>query len=584
MKQLIYLVFLVLFCACQNTEDLPFEENGPDRQNTAVNVDFTLPEGLQSRSATRAYGDGLTVNQIRWAVYKSSDAATPGELVNEGTVQLPAGQSALSGRFIIEKLPIGETLDFVFWAENSESGYTFNAATGTVEMNYGNAVCNDEKRDAFFRSIRNQKITRGLDLSVVLRRPFAQLNILTDDLPAGDNNLYSVELGSGIFYDQLNLLTGHAVSNSGASTVTFRGAVASTETMTIGKDANAKTYSVVSMNYLLVDGNQDQPELDNSELHFVKFLKNDISLLGVDNNGLDNVPFKRNHRTNIYGSLLTTDGSANYLIEPNFYDPDLEPETVISTEEKLREYLSIARDASTTSTISLGSNIELTQPIDITVAGNVKIDLRGKTISASTTAVAENKFLNKPIITLNHKDATLTITDSSTPADGNYGNLGIGHADYVVGVVQGNLVLDGGDYHGKKGCVIWLKKPNEDGSYTVPEFSPSVHILKGTFSAANMTDGVYKLLDFDLAVPGSVTSWAANNVRNFIVYGGEFKEYDPSNATVNGYTGWNFLPSKQTSSAQSVADNSKDDADNGQDPNYSSIYDEATQRYKVTKK
>lgn len=579
MKQLIYLVSLVLFCACQNTEDLLDNDNGSDGQSAAVTVDFTLPDGLQSRAATRAYGDGLTVERIHWAVYKSSGANnSPGALVKDSIVALPSGQSVLSGKFIIDKLPIGETLDFVFWADNSKSRYEFNVSSGTVSMNYESATCNDENRDAFFRSERNVTITKGLDLSVVLRRPFAQLNILTDDLPVGDENKYSVELGSGSFYDKLNLLTGHAESNAGAQTVTFRAAKASTETMVIGE----KTYSVVSMNYLLVDGDQDDHANDNSKLHLVKFLKNDISLLGVNGNGLTDVPFRRNYRTNIYGSLLTTDGSANYLIVPNFYEPDLGVETLITNETELKNFLSQARDMSVETTILLSSNIELTEPLDIGISGKIKIDLRGNTLSASIDAVVNGRFNDKPVITLNNKDAILTITDSSTPTDGNYGNIGNGYADYAIGVEQGTLIMDGADCHGKYGCVKWLKKSDDQGTYTETS-SPRVSILKGTFSAAEMKDGVYRLLDFDLQVPSGVKNWTNNNVRNFIVYGGEFKNYDPSNAVVNGHGSWNFLPSKR--SGQSVADNkaSGNTIEDNDQADYTSTLDESTQRYKVTK-
>ena len=98
-----------------------------------------------------------------------------------------------------------------------------------------------------------------------------------------------------------------------------------------------------------------------------------------------------------------------------------------------------------------------------------------------------------------------------------------------------------------------------------------------------MTNGVYRLLDFDLQVPSGVDDWTANNVRNFVVYGGEFKVYDPSSAVVNGGGNWNFLPSKR--SGQSVADNKvsgNTDGDNDQD-SYESTLDGSTGRYKVTK-
>lgn len=50
-------------------------------------------------------------------------------------------------------------------------------------MNYDNAMQNDEKRDAFFNVVHDLKVdVNTSDQTVVLRRPFAQLNIGSRDL------------------------------------------------------------------------------------------------------------------------------------------------------------------------------------------------------------------------------------------------------------------------------------------------------------------------------------------------------------------------------------------------------------------
>lgn len=622
MKNWVYLLFMFLFCACQNSDDMLIGDSDSDGQTTSVTVNYDLPEAPQSRAdgdptATARtytyYGNGVKVNRIWYGVYNTS--ATDKSLFKEGEIVLPENNptSSLSGRFVIEGLPIGDTFDFVFWAYNDQSGYTINTSDGTVSMNYSaasaantegttyaGATCNDENRDAFFNNKLAQTITRGYDMRVLLYRPFAQLNILTDDMPDNNTAQYKVTLGANgggnAFYDKLNLRTGHAESTS-PTTLSFLPANVSDSTYVI----NGKSYKTVSMNYILMDGEQSESDptyidsgnkykqLYNVQLYMVKGSESHW-LLGSSETGLTGVPFKRNYRTNIYGSLITTSGSCNYEIVTSFNQPDLTGSNTAATYSELTALLN-GTQSMETYTITLTGSIDLEAPITIGngyTGKNVTIDLCGNDICAKMDGINVDKDFNSaPLISLNNKDVTLTIMDSST--DGN-GNLGVGRVDYVIGVKQGNLEIKGGNFMGKKGAVIWLNKP-ENGSYADGTASPKIHIYDGYFSATEKetVNGVevYRLLDFDLQVPGgvnttdssgnSVSGWDKNNVCNFIVYGGKFQSFDPSNCKVNGYATWNFLPRSSTET-QSVADNKTDSS-------YESIsLSDLTNRWVVQKK
>jgi hypothetical protein len=79
-------------------------------------------------------------------------------------------------------------------------------------------------------------------------------------------------------------------------------------------ETNGRKYTWVTMDYMLMMGDQDLVEVD--------------AKLGVENmldyvsHSLTNVPLKKNFRTNIVGNLFTTDAKLNIIVEPGFNQPD----------------------------------------------------------------------------------------------------------------------------------------------------------------------------------------------------------------------------------------------------------------------
>lgn len=144
-----------------------------------------------------------------------------------------------------------------------------------------------------------------MSISQELRRPFAQINIGTDDFDAAAAAGYTVsESTIGVAtYKTLNLLSGEV---SDPVTATFVKKPIPTEDSKFS--VNSKDYKYLSMSYVLVP--KDKETVD------IAF---DYTLT---NRTFTNVPVQRNYRTNIYGSLLTNTADFNVVIAPEFNDPD----------------------------------------------------------------------------------------------------------------------------------------------------------------------------------------------------------------------------------------------------------------------
>ena len=194
---------------------------------------------------------------------------------------------------------------------------------------------NNEERDAFYGTLVDYEVTSAVT-NVTLTRPFAQLNLGTDDLEAAiaagiePRNVRikipkvskSFNIASGLASDD-EADTGmfyyyERTGNDGA--MPYKKDPAETNLTVDGKD-----YTWISMNYLLVPGNEANIDVEVT-IHTTDLNANDDGEDFTFN--VNNVPVKKNHRTNIVGSLLTEDANFNVIIDQNFDEPDLKPEVV----------------------------------------------------------------------------------------------------------------------------------------------------------------------------------------------------------------------------------------------------------------
>ena len=293
------LMLMATSCADDQTSDL----------KAGAESTVTITAQLPGDMGTRAFADGTKATELHYAVYEKGTTTrlavckktdgTKGQL--EGTATMTGLQTTIS-----LQLTTGKEYDFVFWADApGDNVYTFNSENQTVTVNYANAENNTDNLDAFFGQKKALKVSGNMSISQELRRPFAQINIGTDDFDAAAAAGYTVsESTIGVAtYKTLNLLSEEV---SDPVTATFVKKPIPTEDSKFS--VNSKDYKYLSMSYVLVP--KDKETVD------IAF---DYTLT---NRTFTNVPVQRNYRTNIYGSLLTNTADFNVVIAPGFNDPD----------------------------------------------------------------------------------------------------------------------------------------------------------------------------------------------------------------------------------------------------------------------
>lgn len=522
----------VLFCACQNNEDFLTDDNTAEG-TTEVTVKFEFPSDVKTRAASRAYGDGMTVNQIKYAVYRQDATKTPAEnLVCEDVFTI-TDPTLLTGSFVIPSLSVGDSFDFVFWADHSDGQYTFNAQTATVDMNYRttdesgsvtaneNTInCNNEKRDAFFNNDKKGiRIERGMEISIVLKRPFAQLNIGTSDLAqAGSSLAFDVAIND--VYPTLNLLNGHAEGT--AVSVLFK-----CSDVPHGETFPVSGYDYICMNYLLIRADDQAETLVEKKVRLRRcYSESSAETIFT----LSNVPFKRNYRTNIYGQLLTTGMTVLYTIQPGFDGEYNNAGGLVSSKDEL---LTALRSDKSDITLQLGADIKLDTYEPITK--KVTLDLAGHSITTvgSTTGVSTNWPDNFVFYVTKTEYSSGELIINDTQGEG--GTIGSANNDYAIGVDEsGILTIRNGHITGKKGAVLWMDDDTAEGM-------PTITILGGHYSAFEADEnGNYRVLDFESSVD-SVTNWGNTNPCRFVVKGGYFENFNPANAMINSVSKWGFL-------------------------------------------
>lgn len=272
-------------------------------------VSVKLVVAAPGDAQTKSISDGRTVNWVYWAAFDE----------NNEPVERLSGKKALSDKTasfdvqLVKDYPY----NFVFWAqyenENEyESAYDLTSFTsqGVVTVKY-EGVANDECRDAFYKQQIIKVTSAGETCNVYLTRPFAQINFLAADYKAVeevgvDKSLKSTVTISGL-PTVLNGLTGKV---SGSGNTTLEASAVPAEKYTIDNTA----YGWYSMNYVLAD---DESKIQTMSATFTHDKSSNPVVVEAKN-----VPYKRNHRTNIIGNFLTEMAVVNVVVLEKFDDYD----------------------------------------------------------------------------------------------------------------------------------------------------------------------------------------------------------------------------------------------------------------------
>jgi hypothetical protein len=332
-------------------------------------VDVQFVASLSSHTASRSVAEGDNINKITYAVYlgdytKSDFAGTPLALFSDGATSNTADMSGLTTTVPL-KLAKGKTYSIVFWAYTRDAPYTFNATDGNITVSYDKAVANDDKRDAFF-AVKTFYVSDDLVPTVTLYRPFAQINLATNDL-AEYKASYKEATQSYVKIahagNQLNFFGKIAVD--GDVTASFALAdIPNKETSPVDK------YDYLAYAYIL----------PSSTVDVTYGVEKDTDIQTVTS-----VPAKANYRTNIYGSLLTNAVDCNVTIEKGFAGSDdiKATSTLVTTGEALATAIANGADD-----IVLEGNVTL-DAIDVSdTADDVTVDLNGFELTMSESAAA----------------------------------------------------------------------------------------------------------------------------------------------------------------------------------------------------
>ena len=268
---------------------------------TEATVSFQVgtPE-IATRADYYDYSDGKTATVLQYAVYDNA-----GNILDKLTVT----DGEIHGSTIVNlQLTTGNTYSVIFWAAAEGAPYTVDFANKTMTVDYSTAVSNDENRDAFYKY--HTFTVNGAQTEIIeLRRPFAQLNIGTSDYEASEKAGYEPKYSSvkvSNVYKTLDLVEGK-VSDPTAVVYSYN-AIDKTETFPVAG------YEYLAMNYLLV--------ASDKEVVDVEFGYTELDATAAKTRTLGSVPVQRNHRTNIYGQLLTSNVEINVEIVPEYYDED----------------------------------------------------------------------------------------------------------------------------------------------------------------------------------------------------------------------------------------------------------------------
>ncbi len=286
--------------SCSNEE--------PTQAGETTKVTFST--NLEGVMGSRAYGDGTTVDKVVFMAYDEAGNIIPG--LTQRNVTLTGNTAVVNVQLVS-----GKTYNFAFFAYDSESNYyNLNDLTKVGVVNPTEYAGNEEGRDAFCAAINNYVVNGNVSQNVTLRRPFAQINLITKDLlqaeAAGLVAPAKVQMTISNVCNTYNVLTGVA---SGSSTVNVaQNIINANESITIGGVAyGSKSY--LSMNYILVPSTSS---LVDCHIAIADNYGNAVSQFDATS-----VPAKANYRTNIMGNFFTNPGQFDIVVDQSFM-PDAE--------------------------------------------------------------------------------------------------------------------------------------------------------------------------------------------------------------------------------------------------------------------
>ena len=460
----------------------------------------TFTAQLPSEMGTRAFADGLTAKHLQYAVYEAGQS-TPLKVFGDETTVVGEAEMVDLKKSVTLQLTSGKSYDVIFWADaTTDSPYTFDPATQKVSVDYSKVNNNSDNCDAFFKK-ETITVSGNQSVDVKLTRPFAQVNIGTDDFDAAKASGLEVTQTEVVAkaFATLNLATGE-VADEDERTFTMK----AIPTASDGEFPVAGGYKYLSMDYLLVGA--DKATVDVA-----------FNYGGPQSRTFTNVPVQRNYRTNIYGSLLTNTTDFNVVIEPAF----------ATTNYNLGALYTASQIGGS---VTLSDNVDFDRTIAVQPGKTMSVNLNGKTVK-NTTDLWEN-----PSVPNSWSLFSVRGTDSKLTLSGDGDVIAKANDCYAIDVQGGgHLVIEGGHYNGNIHAVYVTEGVAEikGGTFEVQQKYPDAE--KADEFVLNCLDENYK-----------------NGTAKIIVTGGTFIGFNPGDCKAEG-NGTNFVAPGYASIADGTA-------------------------------
>lgn len=445
----------------------------------------TFTAQLPSEMGTRAFADGLTAKHLQYAVYEAGQS-TPLKVFGDETTVVGEAEMDNLKQTVSLKLTTGKTYDVIFWAadNSAKKPYTFDPLTQTVKIKYTNVYSNNDICDAFFKK-ETITVSGNQNVDVKLTRPFAQVNIGTDDFDAATIaglNLTQTQV-KATAGDILNLATGKMEGTE--ATRTFK--------MKAIPTADDGAFPVAGYKYLLM---AYIPISDTKETVDMTFGYNGKSTF----RSFTNVPLQRNYRTNIYGSLLTNSVDFNVVIEPAF------------SGEFAHEVVSASTFAALKAAVANGQSVDAEKTLVLSGGQSETLNLGDLSISNKNDIWSDSDWSLLSV----RENSSLTITSGAYIAKAN--------DCYAVDVQDGgHLVIEDGHFNGN--------------IHAVYVYEGVAEIKGGTFEVQQKYSDADKADEFVL---NCYDANRENGTAKIIVTGGTFIGFNPGDCKAEG-NGTNFV-------------------------------------------
>ena len=325
-KFLFFLMGIALLgVSCQQDENIHNATNG---DMVEVNIGVGVPE-LATRSGETDMNSGLgaidNFSADEWAKY---DVRYMLEIydVTDGYANLetPIKKREIKTydeyqetMFTVRLVP-NRDYRFVLWADFVNEGSEDDLYYDTTDLNkvtrLGNAVAMDECQDAYFIQKDLKVGTNGIEESLVLKRPFGKIRVITTDYD-------EVNIGSEPEKVEVKFYNHKLLTTLNAVTGVAEGETINEYTYTVAKDAPyTKGYDELEQNMtLFADYILAADEtVGAQEVNFT------IEVTGKDGRVINShdfntqIPLERNHLTTIVGNLLTLQNDITISIDDNF--------------------------------------------------------------------------------------------------------------------------------------------------------------------------------------------------------------------------------------------------------------------------